>query len=126
MIFSLVACKGGAPASDNSEMAKIPSDYPINDAPVYAMIEFVSYTDNSAGDQYSSELVFNSSADYQTLLTYYKKLFPDAILTDFGIAYNILNVPKHGEQYMVGVNIYSSLKSGVKGACTVTMTVIDY
>ena len=110
---------------NKEELAKIPSEFPIAEAPVLNIEEFVLYTDKSAADQYSAELIYNSNSEFKDIIDYYKNLFPDAICTDFGIAYNILNVPQNRIGYLVSIQIYSSINRGERGVCTVTISAID-
>lgn len=122
-ISILSAC--GGPSSDKNELAKIPQEFPTYNAPIYNISEFVSYTDKSAAGQYSAEIVYNSSSDYESIIEYYKKVFPDGICTDFGIAYNVLNVMPAGEGHLVSVRIYSTVNKGEKGLCTITISALE-
>ena len=124
LILTLLTSCGGQ-QGNKAELSKIPSEFPLSEAPVLNIEEFVLYTDKTAADQYSAELIYNSNSDYKTIIDYYKNLFPDAINTDFGIAYNILNVPQKGTGYLVSIQIYSSINRGEKGVCTVTISVIQ-
>ena len=123
LILTLTACGGNN--SDSAELAKIPQEFPVHNAPICNIAEFISYTDNTVADQYSAELIYNSGSDYDEVVEFYKKAYPDAICTDFGIAYNFVNVMPLGEGHLVSVRIFSSLKNGEKGLCTVTISAIE-
>lgn len=112
-------------SSDKAELAKIPQEFPTHNAPIFNIAEFVSYTDKSVADQYSAEIVYNSNSDYDSIIEYYKKIFPDGIYTDFGIAYNVLNVMPAGTGHLVSVRIYSSVNKGEKGTCTITISALE-
>ena len=122
-LLLLSAC--GKSEYNKEEFAKIPAEFPIHNAPIYAIEEFISYTDNTTAEQYSAEIVYNSSAEYDEIVKYYKETFPDAICTDFGIAYNIINVMPLGEGHLVSVRIQSSINSGERGRCTITISALE-
>ena len=122
-ILTLTAC--GKSTQNSAELAKIPEEFPVHNAPICNIAEFISYTDKSAADQYYAEVVYNSSSEYEDIIEYYQNAFPDAICTDFGVAYNFVNVMPIGEGHLVSVRIYSSLISGENGLCTVTITALE-
>ena len=124
LILALLCSCSGA-STNKEEAANIPKEFPISEAPVLNIEEFVLYTDKSMADQYSAELIYNSNSDYDTIIEYYKKIFPDAVYTDFGIAYNILNIPQNKGEYLVSIQVYSSINRGEKGICTVTISAIE-
>lgn len=123
ILIVLTSC--GGQTVNKEELAKIPNDFPISEAPILDMEEFVLYTDKTAADQYSAELIYNSNSDYDTIINYYKKLYPGATCTDFGIAYHILKIPQNKGEYLVSVQIYSSINRGEKGVCTVTISALE-
>ncbi len=122
-ILTLTAC-GGA-TSNSAELAKIHEDFPVHNAPICNIAEFISYTDKSAADQYSAEVVYNSASEYSETVEFYKKAFPDAICTDFGSSYSLVNVMPLGEGHLVSVRINSALSSGENGLCTVTISALE-
>lgn len=122
-ILTLTAC--GGETTNSAELAKIPEEFPVNNAPICNIAEFISYTDKSMADQYSAEVVYNSSSEYDEIVEFYKTAFPDAICTDFGISYNLINVMPLGEGHLVSVRIYSSLSNGENGLCTVTISALE-
>ncbi len=123
ILLLLTSC--GNSQGNKTEASKIPSEFPISYAPILNIEEFVLYTDKTAADQYSAELIYNSNSDYDEIIEYYKKIFPDAICTDFGIAYNILNIPQDNGEYLVSIQIYSSINRGEKGVCTITLSALE-
>ncbi|MBQ6809599.1 MAG: hypothetical protein IJP09_02680 [Clostridia bacterium] len=123
VLLLLTAC--GGPNVNKEELAKIPENFPQENAPIYNIAEFISYTDNTMAGQYSAEIVYNTYADYDSVVEYYKEYFPNAICTDFGIAYNVLNVMPAGEGHLVSVRIYSSINQGESGACTITISALE-
>ena len=123
VLFLTTAC--GSQPSDNAELAKIPPEFPTHNAPICSIAEFISYTDKTTAGQYSAELVYNSNLEYSEIVDFYKKEFPNAVCTDFGIAYNLVNVMPLGEGHLVSVRIFSSLNSGEKGLCTVTISALE-
>jgi len=110
----------------SSELSKLPEGFPLESCPLYFTEEIVSVTNKGSESYFSYEIVFNSSAEYQTLVDLYSERFPSAIEKDFGIAYNLLSVPASGSGYMCNFNIYSDLTKGEKGICTVVVTVSEY
>lgn len=112
-------------SQNKNELSKIPEDFPVQNAPICDISEFISYTDKSIAGQYSAEVVYNSNSDYDTVIKFYKDAFPDGICTDFGVAYNILNVMPAGEGHLVSVRIYSTINKGENGSCTVTISALE-
>lgn len=110
----------------STELAKLPEGFSTEDCPLYFVEEIVSVTDKGTSNYFSYEIVFNSKADYQSILDFYSDRFPNAITKDFGIAYNLLYVPSSSGGYMINYNIYSGLTKGTLGECTVIVTVSDY
>lgn len=127
-IFSLSGCssENDAMTIPSSELSKLPEGFPLESCPLYFTEEIVSVTNKGSESYFSYEIVFNSSAEYQTLVDLYSERFPSAIEKDFGIAYNLLSVPASGSGYMCNFNIYSDLTKGEKGICTVVVTVSEY
>ncbi len=125
LLTLLILTSCGSAQGNKTEVSKIPSEFPISYAPVLNIEEFVLYTDKTVADQYSAELIYNSNSGYDAIIEYYKEVFPDAICTDFGIAYNILNVPPNNGGYLVSIQIYSSINRGEKGVCTVTLSALE-
>ena len=123
ILLLLTSC--GDSKVNKSEVAKIPNEFPISEAPLLNIEEFVLYTDKTVADQYSAELIYNSNSDYDVIINYYKKIFPNAICTDFGIAYNILDVPQNSGGYLVSIQVYSSINRGENGVCTVTISALE-
>lgn len=109
-----------------AELSKLPEGFPLESCPLLFTEEIVSVTNKGSDSYFSYEIVFNSGAEYQTLVDLYSETFPSAIEKDFGIAYNLLSVPASGSGYMCNFNIYSDLTKGEKGICTVVVTVSEY
>ena len=126
--LSLSGCSSENDASviPASELSKLPENFPLEHCPLFFTEEIVSVTNKGSDSYFSYEIVFNSGAEYQTLVDLYSERFPSAIEKDFGIAYNLLSVPASGSGYMCNFNIYSDLTKGEKGICTIGVTVSEY
>lgn len=122
-ILILSSC--GTSKINSAEMEKIPADFPLNNAPICNISEFISYTDKTVADQYSAEIVYNSDSEYNDIVEFYKKAFPEAVCTDFGTSYNLINVMTLGQGHLVSVRISQKLNSGEKGTCTVIISATE-